>query len=220
MRALRAALNEYLRLGLNYVARRTAYLAADDAQGSRRARYERLRPAYNEYWRLHEKAARAERAAARWGGVAGGWADEASMAEEEGGGVQGQQQGRRRRRRRRQRGGVGDGQRGRSAAAAVEEERRGADAQGRQRRHGEEGGGAGGTTLFGGRLRVPMASGWARAWSDGLAALSGGIRGAASDVKHQAPPRARSLLHFGAGQGAWGIRLAPFNPNTPPSLLH
>jgi hypothetical protein len=50
--------NEYLRLGLQERARREAWLAADDAQGSRKAVFERLRQAFNEYKRLYKLARR------------------------------------------------------------------------------------------------------------------------------------------------------------------
>jgi biotin carboxyl carrier protein len=56
---VRPAYNEYMRLRLNVRARRDAWLAKDDRSGRRRAYYERLRPAVQEYFSLYRKAARA-----------------------------------------------------------------------------------------------------------------------------------------------------------------
>jgi hypothetical protein len=55
---------EYLRLGLNDPAMREAWLAHDDAQGTRRARFKRMHAAYNEYKKLNAYAARQKRKAA------------------------------------------------------------------------------------------------------------------------------------------------------------
>jgi hypothetical protein len=61
---LRPAANEYRRRGLKTAATRDAWLAEDPAAKSeRRAEYERLRLAYNEFTRLYSKATRGKQKA-------------------------------------------------------------------------------------------------------------------------------------------------------------
>jgi hypothetical protein len=50
--------NKYLHLGLNNKRAREAWLVADDARGSRKAIYKKLRPALNDYMRLYKLAIR------------------------------------------------------------------------------------------------------------------------------------------------------------------
>jgi hypothetical protein len=61
VKALRPAYNEYVRLGLNRVATRDAWLAEDpDHASERRTKYEQLRALYSEHHRLYGKGRRSK----------------------------------------------------------------------------------------------------------------------------------------------------------------